>query len=152
MSTDNFTKKALSWQTSYWYYKWKYSWSFKMALNLFYQSLPNKLDSLEKIQTWHYGGKIKINSYLSDTYLSFCHKSKYPQVYLSRKRGWLSRELLYLQFTQQKLTKQKHLIPSNVKFTSNIKIWSFLKSICFIFSSVEMVLEWKIRLVHKLVH
>lgn len=33
-----------------------------MALNLFYQSPPNKLDSLEKIQTWYYRGKIKINS------------------------------------------------------------------------------------------
>lgn len=47
-----------------------------MALNLFYQSLPNNLDSLEKIQTWYYGGKI--NSYLTDTYPSFCHKPKDP--------------------------------------------------------------------------
>lgn len=40
-----------------------------MALNLFYQSLPNKLNSLEKIQTLYYRGKINMNSYLSDT----CH-------------------------------------------------------------------------------
>lgn len=39
-----------------------------MALNLFF-SLPNKLDSLEKIQTW-YSGKMKINPYLSDRSLA----------------------------------------------------------------------------------
>lgn len=49
-----------------------------MALNLFYQSLPNKLDSLEKVQTWYYGDKIKINSYLADTDPSCCHKLKDP--------------------------------------------------------------------------
>lgn len=48
-----------------------------MALNLFYQSLPNKLDSLEKIQTWYYGDKIKINPYLSGP----CHLPKELQVY-----------------------------------------------------------------------
>lgn len=35
-----------------------------------YQNLPKKLDSLEKIQTWYYGGKIKSNPFLSVTYLS----------------------------------------------------------------------------------
>lgn len=42
-----------------------------MALHLFYQSLPNKLDSLEKIQTWYYEDKRKINPCLLDAYLKF---------------------------------------------------------------------------------
>lgn len=128
MSTDNFTKKALFWQTSYWYYKWKYSWSFKMALNLFYQSLPNKLDSLEKIQTWYCGGKIKINSYLSDTYLSYCHKPKTHE-YTKWKEGLIVKGAALPTVYSAKI-KQKQLIASNVKFTSNINA---LKSISFIF-------------------
>lgn len=64
-----------------------------MALNLFYQSLPNKLDSLEKIQTWYYGGKI--NSYLTDTYRHFAINQR-THKYTKSKEGQTLRELLYL--------------------------------------------------------
>lgn len=41
-----------------------------MTFHVFYQHLPNKLDSLEKIQTRYYGDRMKNNPYWLDTYLS----------------------------------------------------------------------------------
>lgn len=46
-----------------------------MTFHVFYQHLPNKLDSLEKIPTWYYGDRMKNNPYWSDTYLLFTEGS-----------------------------------------------------------------------------
>lgn len=95
-------------------------------LHLFYQHLPNKLDSLEKIQNWYImetEWRITLTGQILTCHLPKCIK------WTEGCQGSFS----YLLFTQQKLTNRSIEFPQMLNLVQIPKLSSILKGIIFIF-------------------